>query len=150
MASDAMHDADAVRCRTLVVQPEDAVMPTHGVVETAARAIPGARLIKTPGAAISSHLEDRDVAVPIVLEWLAAVDGEGHAGPDRDGIAGLTPRELEVVQQIASGRTNLEIAEALSISRWTVQRHVSNAMRQSDAANRAALAALLSRGGGSG
>jgi DNA-binding NarL/FixJ family response regulator len=38
----------------------------------------------------------------------------------------LTPRELQVIGLIASGRTNHAIAEALSISDRTVDRHVSN------------------------
>lgn len=42
------------------------------------------------------------------------------------GVRGLTPRELQVIGLIASGRTNHAIAEALSISDRTVDRHVSN------------------------
>jgi DNA-binding NarL/FixJ family response regulator len=38
----------------------------------------------------------------------------------------LTPRELEVVKLIAEGRTSDEIAELLSISRKTVDRHRAN------------------------
>lgn len=39
---------------------------------------------------------------------------------------GLTPREWEVLHLVASGDTNKQIAEALSISERTVERHVSN------------------------
>ncbi|MEJ2185781.1 MAG: LuxR C-terminal-related transcriptional regulator [Gemmatimonadota bacterium] len=45
------------------------------------------------------------------------------AGKDRHG---LTPRELEVLALLATGRTNRAIAEALSISEKTVARHVAN------------------------
>jgi len=38
----------------------------------------------------------------------------------------LTPRELEVVKLIAEGHTSDEIAEALVISRKTVDHHRSN------------------------
>jgi DNA-binding NarL/FixJ family response regulator len=38
----------------------------------------------------------------------------------------LTPRELEVIGMVATGKTNLAIARALTISERTVDRHVSN------------------------
>jgi DNA-binding NarL/FixJ family response regulator len=42
------------------------------------------------------------------------------------GARALTPRELQVIGLIASGRTNHAIAQALAISDRTVDRHVSN------------------------
>lgn len=38
----------------------------------------------------------------------------------------LSPRELEVVRQVAGGKSNREIAESLFIARSTVERHVAN------------------------
>ena len=40
--------------------------------------------------------------------------------------AGLTPREVEVLRLIAAGRSNREIAAALSLSVRTVERHITN------------------------
>jgi DNA-binding NarL/FixJ family response regulator len=40
--------------------------------------------------------------------------------------ASLTPRELEVVRLVATGRTNRKIASTLEISEHTVARHVQN------------------------
>ena len=52
----------------------------------------------------------------------------------RDGQAGreepLTPRELEVVKLIAEAHTNDQIAEALVISRKTVERHRANILEK--------------------
>jgi DNA-binding NarL/FixJ family response regulator len=45
----------------------------------------------------------------------------GPSAPD-----GLTPRELEVLRLLASGRSNREIAEELVLSVRTVERHVTN------------------------
>jgi DNA-binding NarL/FixJ family response regulator len=41
-------------------------------------------------------------------------------------LAGLTEREREVLEQIARGLTNREIAEKMVISEKTVKTHVSN------------------------
>jgi DNA-binding NarL/FixJ family response regulator len=49
---------------------------------------------------------------------------------------GLTPREIEVLGQLAAGRRDAEIAEELFISKKTVSVHVSNLIRKLDGANR--------------
>ncbi len=49
---------------------------------------------------------------------------------------GLTSREVQVLAQLAAGRTDREIAEALYISRKTASVHVSNLLRKLDVANR--------------
>jgi LuxR family maltose regulon positive regulatory protein len=48
----------------------------------------------------------------------------------------LSPREIEVLTHIASGRTNKEIAQELIISPGTVKAHTSSIYRKLDAANR--------------
>ncbi|HEY7134445.1 MAG TPA: LuxR C-terminal-related transcriptional regulator [Acidimicrobiia bacterium] len=60
---------------------------------------------------------------------------------DRTGRAGLTGREIEVLELIAAGRTNRQIAEALVISEKTVARHVSNIFVKLDVSTRAAATA---------
>jgi DNA-binding CsgD family transcriptional regulator len=50
--------------------------------------------------------------------------------------AGLTRRELEVVQLVAVGRTNREIAEQLVLSPRTVDMHVRNILRKLDCRSR--------------
>ncbi len=45
-------------------------------------------------------------------------------------LAGLTPRELEVVREIARGLTYGEIAERLFISQKTVESHMSSVLRK--------------------
>ena len=54
---------------------------------------------------------------------------------------GLTPREAEVLALVASGKTNKEVATALSISRKTVARHVSNIFTKIDVSSRTGAAA---------
>ena len=54
---------------------------------------------------------------------------------------GLTGREVEVLELIAAGKTNRQIAEALFISEKTVARHVSNIFTKVAVSSRAAATA---------
>jgi DNA-binding CsgD family transcriptional regulator len=49
---------------------------------------------------------------------------------------GLTPREMEILGQLADGLTDREIAEALFISKKTASVHVSNVLHKLDVTNR--------------
>jgi DNA-binding NarL/FixJ family response regulator len=49
---------------------------------------------------------------------------------------GLTKREFEVLQEIASGKSNKEIAAALFITEKTVKTHVSNVLAKLELADR--------------
>jgi DNA-binding NarL/FixJ family response regulator len=75
----------------------------------------------------------------------AASDLARLRAPDTDSSRpddhGLTPRELEVLGWIATGRTNKAIAETLSISEKTVARHVANIYAKLGLSSRAAATA---------
>ena len=60
---------------------------------------------------------------------------------------GLTPREREVLELLAEGRTNKQIAETLFISESTAGVHVSNILGKLGAANRVEAAAIAYRMG---
>jgi DNA-binding NarL/FixJ family response regulator len=62
-------------------------------------------------------------------------------GTVRSGARGLTARERQVIGLIAAGRTNHAIAQALSISDRTVDRHVSNIFTKLDLSSRSAATA---------
>jgi DNA-binding NarL/FixJ family response regulator len=53
---------------------------------------------------------------------------------------GLTGRELEIVQGVADGRSNREIAQALWIAEQTVKFHLTNTYRKLGVENRTGLA----------
>jgi LuxR family transcriptional regulator, maltose regulon positive regulatory protein len=57
----------------------------------------------------------------------------------------FTAREVEVLQLVAEGLTDKEIAGRLSISEHTVHRHIANIMTKADAPSRAAAVAFAAR-----
>jgi DNA-binding CsgD family transcriptional regulator len=59
--------------------------------------------------------------------------------------AGLSPREVEILQLLAGGRTNREIAAELVLSVHTVERHLANAYRKLGVRNRAEATAFALR-----
>jgi DNA-binding NarL/FixJ family response regulator len=98
-------------------------------------------------------LEDRDAA-DLELEAAREVFERLGAVPDvarldsRTGRAsaadthGLSPRELEVLRLVASGKTNREIASALVVSEHTVARHLQNIFGKLGVSSRTAATAF--------
>jgi DNA-binding CsgD family transcriptional regulator len=76
---------------------------------------------------------------------------EGYLRPDENGAASrqhvLTPREREVIQLVAEGKTTKEVAAALSLSVKTAETHRTNLMRKLDLHSVAALTLYAVRNG---
>ncbi len=69
----------------------------------------------------------------------AVLGAAGHRVPRRrEGPAGLTPREVDVLRLLARGLSNKEIAERLVISPKTVANHAEHIYAKIDASSRAA------------
>jgi DNA-binding CsgD family transcriptional regulator len=62
-------------------------------------------------------------------------------------LGGLSRRELEVLELVAEGLTNRDIAERLVLSEHTVNRHVANILRKLGLSSRTAAASLAGRYG---
>ena len=83
------------------------------------------------------------------------LSGELDISGDRTTLAGLTPRELEILCHISEGKSNKVIAKELGISDGTVKLHVKSILRKLNVSSRvdAAVIAveerLCLRGGGS-
>jgi DNA-binding CsgD family transcriptional regulator len=65
--------------------------------------------------------------------------------PQASGLAALTRREKEIAAEVASGKTNREVAATLFLSEKTVGNHLSRIFEKLDVHSRAALATLVAR-----
>ena len=95
-------------------------------------------------AKASSLLEEsvaiaQEVGMRPLAERVAGLQDRADLGPTRiTGYpGGLTPREVEVLEHLAQGKTNREIARELVLSERTVQRHISNIYAKIQVRNRA-------------
>lgn len=64
---------------------------------------------------------------------------------DREKLAPLTKREVEILTQVACGMFNKEIAVNLNISERTVKNHISNIFKKIDASDRTQAAVFAIR-----
>lgn len=64
---------------------------------------------------------------------------------DKEKIAALTKREMEILTQIAGGMFNKEIAMNLNISERTVKNHISNIFKKIDVSDRTQAAVFAIR-----
>ena len=62
---------------------------------------------------------------------------------DKEKLASLTKREVEILTQVACGMFNKEIAVNLNISERTVKNHISNIFKKIDASDRTQAAVLI-------
>jgi len=67
----------------------------------------------------------------------------------RDRATALSPRELEVLDLVAQGARNKQIAAALVISEFTVKRHVQNILHKLELPSRHAAATFYGTAFGS-
>jgi RNA polymerase sigma factor (sigma-70 family) len=78
-------------------------------------------------------VEDRVLEKPQVGAWLLE-QFEGTEGEANDDLSSLlvplSPREMEILQFIAHGKSNKEIAYDLGISRQTVKNHMTSILRK--------------------
>jgi DNA-binding NarL/FixJ family response regulator len=72
-------------------------------------------------AALRAVVAGRSVVDPLVVERLVAQRVQQAESPLR----GLTPRELDVLREMAEGRTNAGIAERLHLSESAIEKYVN-------------------------
>jgi DNA-binding NarL/FixJ family response regulator len=79
----------------------------------------------------------------VTARVLARLRGEGTQVDD--GIADLTPQERKILDLVAEGMTNRQIAEKVFLAEKTVKNYVSNILMKLGLSRRAEAAAFMAR-----
>ena len=103
--------------------------------------LPNARFVTLSGDSHLPWLDDQREVQRALAGFL------GREVMSGNGDAPLTGREVEVLQLVAAGLSNREIASSLILSEHTVHRHVANILRKLGQSSRAGATALATRNG---
>jgi DNA-binding NarL/FixJ family response regulator len=79
--------------------------------------------------AIRLVAKNRTYIDPVIMQTLFTQDKD-------DPIEQLTPREMEVLEYLALGMSNRDIATALFVTEYTIKKHVSQILEKLDLADR--------------
>lgn len=123
---DVREEAASLDLPTLVLHVKGDARIPFAEGRLAASTIPGAELVPLPGR--NHVVAPEDPAFEPLIEEIQRFL-RADASPDRrplPDVAGLTPREREVLNLIARGWDNARIAESLFITPKTARNHVSN------------------------
>lgn len=79
--------------------------------------------------AIRLVAKNRTYIDPVIMQTLISQDKD-------DPIEQLTPREMEVLEYLAEGMSNRDIAAALFVTEYTIKKHVGQILEKLDMADR--------------
>jgi DNA-binding CsgD family transcriptional regulator len=102
-----------------------------------------AQLLIPPLARLYRSVRTRERLAARVRELEHALREVPRRRGSPDGAAELTPRELEVLEHVAAGRTDREIAALLYVSVRTVQKHLEHVHEKLGVRTRTAAAMLV-------
>jgi DNA-binding NarL/FixJ family response regulator len=104
-------------------------------------------------AAVLAAVRNEATCPPnLCLSLIQCLQRRGAASPDlaNDQFSDkktLTPRQLQLIQLVANGLTNKEIASNLNLSEFTVKNHIRRVMRRVDAGTRYAAVDIVRAAG---
>ncbi len=122
-----------------VYEPEVSIV--NQGLERARHALGAERFAAARGRGLRMSPREIDAEIARLLEPAAEAAASGISAADTL----LSPREREVLQLLAQGMSNQEIAEALFISTRTAANHVSNILAKLDLGSRTAAVAYAIR-----
>jgi len=127
---------------TLVIHEPAFPFGSFELCQEVAAGIPDAEFIIVADNSIAGRVHDENVAA--IDRFLCAGRAIGSTSRTyRDAPAspavpsGLTPREVQVLRQVAAGSTNKEMASELGVAVSTVERHLVNLYNKIGARGRA-------------
>lgn len=95
-------------------------------------------------AAIKTVAEGGTVFAPDILEYIRKAV---RTPAPKNSFEGLTPREKEIVELVAAGLSNSQIAEKLYLSNGTVRNHISAILEKTCLEHRTQIAVMYYAGG---
>ena len=129
---DAREQAARVKCPTLVFHARGDLSIPFEEGRLIAGLIPGARFVT-----LESHNHLMLESEPAWRDFLAALDAfYPPAGARAGSFPGLTPRETEVLELIAQGLDNAQIAARLELSEKTVRNNITHIFDKIQVENR--------------
>jgi DNA-binding CsgD family transcriptional regulator len=132
MQWDVSAAVDLIRCPVLLIQLRDLVYPTDEYAKQIAERLQNYELQVIAGGSFS--LVGEEDAIPAIIEFIKRESPFAATGEKR-GI--LSHREREVLKLVTTGRSGKQIAQVLSLSVSTVNRHIANIYAKTGAHNRA-------------
>ena len=128
---------DGVRPRVLVVTTFDLDEYVYGALRAGASGFllkdaPEGQLL----AAIRAAADGGSLFAPSATRRLIATFARRATPAGSAAVAGLTPRELEVLRLLARGESNREIADALAVTEHTAKTHVAHVLEKLDLRDR--------------
>jgi pimeloyl-ACP methyl ester carboxylesterase/DNA-binding CsgD family transcriptional regulator len=139
---DARGALDTIQCPALVVETRSHSWVPDGAAPEMAARLHGARLLAEDGA-------DSDRLAALFARFLPSSDAS-PAGPRREpdpAAPRLSGRECEVLALVAAGKTDAQIADALTIAPATASRHVHNILEKLGMSRRSEAAAWWASNG---
>jgi pimeloyl-ACP methyl ester carboxylesterase/DNA-binding CsgD family transcriptional regulator len=154
---DVSDDLANVRAPTLVLTREQAVVYSVDLAREVAAGIPNATMVCPPGNWLMPCTGDditREIAKFVGARYLQPDASSAPAPiplPVEGGHNGNAPklsrRELEVIELVAQGKTNAQIADELVVTHATASRHVHNILNKLGMNRRAEIAAYAAIAG---
>jgi predicted ATPase/DNA-binding CsgD family transcriptional regulator len=145
------HATRAIRLFGTVEAVLDANSGVEGTLNTTGidtvRGIAIARAGLTVEQFATAWSEGQEMTLERAIAYARQPEPEPPAAPVSAPGDRLSQRELEVARLLVEGKSNLEIAEALSISHHTAGNHVAHILRKLELDSRAAVAAWAVRQG---
>jgi pimeloyl-ACP methyl ester carboxylesterase/DNA-binding CsgD family transcriptional regulator len=137
---DVREVLEKILCPALIVQTRSYGWVPDGAGQEMAARLTRARLLVEDGAGSDGLAE-------LVAQFVASPDAARTTRPITTPTAPLSLREREVLALIAAGKTDAQIAEALTIASATASRHVHNILEKLGMSRRSEAAARWASNG---
>jgi DNA-binding NarL/FixJ family response regulator len=145
IAAADQSEAEALRCLAAAAAERSrvGVLALPPDAERVARVCDEIRAEIGDTAADEFWAEGAQLSLEDVVEYVSRARGKRKR--PRSGWASLTPTELRVIDLVAEGLTNPQIAQRMFIARGTVKVHVSHIFAKLGVSSRAELATMAAR-----